>query len=59
MRTETEILNLLLQVAKTLKVEAVALSGSRAEGQAPKDEFQDYDVVYIVDDLDNLTSDLA
>ena len=59
MRTETEILNLLLQVAKTLKVEAVALSGSRAEGQAPKDEFQDYDVVYVVDDLDNLTSDLA
>ena len=59
MRTETEILNLLLQVAKTLKVEAVALSGSRAAGQAPKDEFQDYDVVYVVDDLDNLTSDLA
>lgn len=59
MRTETEILNLLLQVAKTLKVEAVALSGSRAEGQAPKDEFQDYDVVYVVDDLDTLTRDLA
>ena len=59
MRTETEILNLLLQVAKTLKVEAVALSASRAEDRAPKDEFQDYDVVYIVDDLDNLTSDLA
>lgn len=59
MRTETEILNLLLQVAKTLKVEAVALSGSRAEGHAPKDEFQDYDVVYVVDDLDTLTRDLA
>ena len=59
MRTETEILNLLLQVAKTLKVEAVALSGSRTNGQAPKDEFQDYDVVYIVDDLDTLTRDLA
>ena len=59
MRTETEILNLLLQVAKTLKVEAMALSGSRTDDQAPKDEFQDYDVVYVVDDLDNLTSDLA
>ena len=59
MRTETEILNLLLQVAKTLKVEAMALSGSRTNGQAPKDEFQDYDVVYIVDDLDTLTRDLA
>ena len=59
MRTETELLNLLLQVAKTLKVEAVALSGSRTNGQAPKDEFQDYDVVYIMEDLDGLIADLA
>ena len=59
MRTETEILNLLLQVAKTLKVEAVALSGSRTNGQAPKDEFQDYDVVYVVENLDELISDLS
>lgn len=59
MRTETEILNLLLQVAKTLKVEAVALSGSRTNDQAPKDEFQDYDVVYLVDNLENLISDLS
>ena len=59
MRTETEILNLLLQVAKTLKVEAVVLSGSRTNGQAPKDEFQDYDVVYVVENLDELISDLS
>ncbi|MEL0446678.1 aminoglycoside 6-adenylyltransferase, partial [Streptococcus pneumoniae] len=59
MRTETEMMNLILQTAETLKVEAVALSGSRACPKAPKDEFQDYDVVYIVDDLDNLTSDLS
>ena len=59
MRTEPEMLDLILQTAKSLKVEAVALSGSRAEDRAPKDEFHDYDVVYIVDDLDNLTSDLA
>ena len=59
MRTETEILNLLLQVAKTLKVEAMALSGSRTNGQAPKDEFQDYDVVYLVENLDELISDLS
>ena len=37
----------------------MALSGSRTDTKAPKDEFQDYDVVYVVDDLDNLTSDLA
>lgn len=59
MRTETEMLDVILQTAKTLQVEAVALSGSRTGTKAPKDEFQDYDVVYVVDDLYNLTSDLA
>lgn len=59
MRTETEMLDLILQTAKSLKVEAVAMSGSRTDTKAPKDEFQDYDVVYVVDDLYNLTSDLA
>ena len=59
MRTEPEMLDLILQTAKTLKVDAIALSGSRTNPKAPKDEFQDYDVVYVVDDLDNLTIDLA
>ena len=59
MRAETEILNLILQTAKTLQVKAVAMSGSRTNPKALKDEFQDYDVVYVVDDLDNLTSDLS
>ena len=59
MRAETEMLDVILQTAKTLQVKAVAMSGSRACPKAPKDEFQDYDVVYIVDDFDNLTSDLS
>ena len=59
MRAETEMLDLILQTAKTLQVKAVAMSGSRINQNAPKDEFQDYDVVYVVDDLDNLTSDLS
>ena len=59
MRSETEMLDLILQTAKTLKVDAVAMSGSRTDTKTPKDEFQDYDVVYIVDDLDILTSDLS
>ena len=59
MRTETEMLDLILQTAKTIQVEAVAMSGSRTDTTAPKDEFQDYDVVYVVDDLDNLTRDLS
>lgn len=59
MRTETEMLDLILQTAKTIQVEAIAMSGSRTNPKAPKDEFQDYDVVYVVDNLDNLTSDLS
>ena len=59
MRTETEMLDLILQIAKKLQVDAVALSGSRTEDQAPKDEFQDYDIVYIVENLDELISDLS
>ena len=59
MRTDQEILELILETAKKLQVDAVAMSGSRTNSQAPKDEFQDYDVVYVVDDLDNLTSDLS
>ena len=35
------------------------MSGSRTNPKAPKDVFQDYDVVYVVDDLDNLTSNLT
>ena len=59
MRTEPEILDLIFQTAKTLQVEAIAMSGSRTNSRAPQDEFQDYDVVYVVDDLDNLTNDLS
>lgn len=59
MRTETEMLDVIIQTAQTLQVEAVAMSGSRTDTKAPKDEFQDYDVVYVVDDLDNLTSNLT
>ena len=58
-RSEAQMFDLILQTAKSLKVEAVAMSGSRTDTKAPKDEFQDYDVVYVVDDLDNLTRDLS
>ena len=61
MRTETEMLDLILQTAEALQVDAVAMSGSRTNPNAPKDEFQDYDVVYIVDNdnLDDLVTDLV
>ena len=59
MRNEPEMFDVILQTAKVLQVNAVVMSGSRTNPNAPKDEFQDYDLVYVVDDIDNLTSDLA
>ena len=59
MRTEIEMFDVILQTAKVLQVDAAAMSGSRTNPNAPKDEFQDYDVVYIVEDLDALVADLA
>ena len=58
-RSQEQMLSLIFQTAKSLQVDAVALSGSRTDTKALKDEFQDYDVVYVVDDLDNLTNDLS
>ena len=59
LRTEPEILDLIFQTAKTLQVEAVAMSGLRTDTKASKDEFQDYDVVYVVENLDELITDLS
>ena len=59
LRTDQEMLDLILHIAKKWQVDAVALSGSRTNQKIQTDEFQDYDVVYIVDDLDNLTSNLS
>ena len=59
MRTDQEILGLILETAKKLQVDAVALSGSRTNPKVQTDEFQDYDLVYVVDDIDTLTSDLS
>ena len=59
MRTDQEILGLILGTAEKLQVDAVALSGSRTNPKVQTDEFQDYDLVYVVDDIDNLTNDLS
>ncbi len=40
-RSEAQMLRLILQVAENIQVEAVAMSGSRTDTKAPKDEFQD------------------
>ncbi len=51
MRTEQEMYDLILKVAREdERIRAVILNGSRANPNAPRDHFQDYDVVYVVRD---------
>ncbi|MDT2756862.1 aminoglycoside 6-adenylyltransferase [Enterococcus asini] len=58
MRSEAEMMALILQVGQNLpEVKAVALGGSRANVNVPKDCFQDYDVVYFVKDKEKLLAD--
>jgi aminoglycoside 6-adenylyltransferase len=51
------MMTLILTVAKKLGVKAVALSGSRANPKVPRDSFQDYDIVYVVENKDELLED--
>lgn len=49
MRNEKEMFDLILDVAqKDEKIRAVYMNGSRTNPNAPKDIFQDYDIVYVV-----------
>lgn len=51
MRTETEMMELILKVAEDdERIRAVYLNGSRANPNITKDIFQDYDIVYVVDE---------
>lgn len=52
MRSEKHMLDLILRTARQdERVRAVILNGSRANPHAKRDIFQDFDVVYIVEDL--------
>lgn len=58
LRTEQEMMDLILGVAeRDERVRAVVLNGSRANPNAPKGAFQDYDIVHLVTDLDSSVSD--
>lgn len=49
MRSEQEMFDLILRIARDdERVRAVFMNGSRANPKAPKDIFQDYDIVYVV-----------
>lgn len=50
MRNEQEMLKLIVDTARAdERIRAVVMNGSRANPNAPRDLFQDYDIVYIVD----------
>jgi aminoglycoside 6-adenylyltransferase len=52
MRSEQEMLELIINTAKTDdRIRAVIMNGSRANPNAPRDIFQDFDIVYMVTDV--------
>jgi aminoglycoside 6-adenylyltransferase len=52
MRSEQEMLDLILNTAKNDdRIRAVIMNGSRANPNAPRDRFQDFDIVYLVTDV--------
>jgi len=52
MRSETEMYSLIMNTAKAdERIRAVILNGSRANPAAKKDPFQDYDIVFLVNNL--------
>lgn len=52
MRTEKEMMELILRVAREdERIRIVGMEGSRTNVNVPKDEFQDYDVSYLVTDM--------
>jgi len=60
MRSEEEMITLILDVAKADKrIRAVLLNGSRANPDIKKDTFQDFDIVYIVNEMSAFLNDPA
>ena len=58
MRTESEMYDLILGTARENPgIKAVYMNGSRTNKNAPRDMFQDYDIVYVVEDLAAFTCD--
>ncbi len=52
MRSEHEMLDLIVDTARhDERIRAVIMNGSRANPNAPRDPFQDFDIVYLVTDV--------
>ena len=60
MRSEAEMLDLILSVAREdERIRAVIMNGSRTNPHAPRDPFQDYDIIYLVADVTPFRRNLA
>ena len=58
MRTEKEMMDLILSIAKEdERIRAVYMNGSRANPNVKKDDFRDYDVVYVVTETTSFIKD--
>ena len=58
MRTEQEMLDIIIKVAKEdERIRAVYLFGSRVNPNAKKDNYQDYDVSFVVTETDSFQAD--
>jgi len=58
MRSEQEILELILNTAKNDdRIRAVIMNGSRTNPNAPRDIFQDFDILYLVTEVTPFTDD--
>lgn len=58
MRSEQEMMQLILDYARNdERVRAVGMNGSRTNPNAPKDRFQDYDIVFLVTDMNSFIRD--
>jgi aminoglycoside 6-adenylyltransferase len=59
MRDEKEMMDEIIGFAKNdPRVKAVMLNGSRANPLAPKDRYQDFDVVYVVEEIESWLTDI-
>jgi aminoglycoside 6-adenylyltransferase len=58
MRSEQQMFDLILDTARMdERIRAVILNGSRANPNAPRDCFRDYDIVYLVSELTSFLAD--
>ena len=58
MRSEHEMLDLILGTAQgDERIRAVVMNGSRTNPNAPRDIFQDFDIVYVVSEIESFTGD--